>query len=208
MTCDYKILARISLILLAANFLACNSAYAPSADTFPAEVRNEQAQPTPYIYTEPDHGGVDSNSYSPSLQKEWRRFTASGQYRLAQLSDMRFSDEDKENVYRNIGKNPVPYVYIWGDLNYGKRPDANHLAAIVVNTTRTDENRFSLVLFSPPKDKKDAYELHWLDRDRDLSRTTVHRASGSLHIVEHLADGSQKVCRARWNKRKKQYECE
>ena len=84
----------------------------------------------------------------------------------------------------------------------------DHLAAIVVDTTKTDDNRFSLIIFSPPKDRKGSFETHWLYRDRDLSKSTVGRQSGSAYVTEYLDDGTSKSCQVRWNKQRKLFLCE
>jgi hypothetical protein len=93
-------------------------------------------------------------------------------------------------------------------LKYNKRVEDDHLAAIVVDTTKQDDNRFSLVIFSPPKDKKDVFETHWFYRDRDLSKTTVNRASGYFYVTEYFDDGTQNSCSVAWNPKRKQFECE
>ena len=127
-----------------------------------------------------------------ALREAWRRFTATGQYRLAQQEDMRITT--------------MPYVSIWGDLAYRKRADGAHLAAIVVDTARNDENRFSLVVFSPPEGSRD-YKAHWLYRDRDLSRTSVSIASGSFFVTEHLDDGSERTCIVHWYRSQNEFQC-
>jgi hypothetical protein len=132
----------------------------------------------------------DFGKHSESLLSAWRSFTAGGQYRIAQKGETLDS----------------PYAYSWGDLNYPKRVEDDHLAAIVVDTTRSDANRFGLVIFSPPESGS-GYEVHWLYRDRDLSKASVHRASGVLHVTEQFNDGSRKVCWVNWNRRLKRFEC-
>jgi len=198
------------LLFTAAFSFACNSTVTQSSEVPKVKAQTEPMQPeataTPFV--EPTTP-IDAHKFSDGLRETWRRFTASGQYRLAQISDMRFSDLASNDIARNFGSaNPIPFVYIWGDLNYKKRADDDHLAAIVVDTTKTDENRFSLVIFSPTKGKKDAYETHWFYRNRDLSKTSVNRASGYFYITEHLDDGTQKSCSVAWNNKQKQFECE
>lgn len=198
------------LLLFAATFsFACSSTATQPGEVLKAEGQTEtkQAEVNSNSSVEPITS-IDAYKFSDSLEETWRRFTASGQYRLAQNSDMRFSDNAKENLSKNGTSEPFPLVYIWGDLNYNKRVEDDHLAAIVVDTTKTDNNRFSLVIFSPPKGKKDVYETHWFYRNRDLSKTTVNRASGSFFVTEYLDDGTQKSCSVVWNTKQKQFECE
>jgi hypothetical protein len=129
---------------------------------------------------------------SEALREAWQRFTSNGQHRLAQEEDIRFPT--------------TPYVYVWGDLAYGKRADDDHLAAIVVDTTRNDEHRFGLVIFSPPEGRQD-YKVHWLYRDRDLSKTSVSQASGSFFVTEHLDNGSERTCIVHWYRSQQQFQC-
>jgi hypothetical protein len=132
----------------------------------------------------------DFGKHSESLLLAWRSFTASGQYRIARKGETADS----------------PYAYSWGDLNYPKRVEDDHFAAIIVDTTKSDANRFGLVIFSPPAGGS-GYEAHWLYRDRDLSKASVHRASGDLYFTERVDDGSEKTCSVSWNRRLKRFEC-
>lgn len=190
------------LILTSAVAAGCNSsATRPSIASAPE--KKERAPPPPQPpkprVTDPTATG---ESNSEALRKAWQRLTANGQYRLAQMEDMRFS----EAAIRTNEIDHTYYVYIRGDLAYKKRVEDNLLAAIVVDTTRNDENRFGLVIFSPLEDSKD-YKIHWLYRERDLSRTTVSRASGSFFVSEYLDDGSRRTCSVHWYRSRKQFEC-
>jgi hypothetical protein len=79
---------------------------------------------------------------------------------------------------------------------------------IVVDTTIPTDDRFSLVIFSPHKAKKDSFETHWFYRNRDLSKTTVKRASGYFYVTEYFDAGTYKSCSVVWNPKHKQFECE
>lgn len=198
------------LLLLATTFsFACNLTTTHSSEVPKVDAQSEQSQPKANAIpiVEPVTS-LDANKFTDDLRETWRRFTANGQYRLAQVSDMRFPDRSKEAVSRNIPENPIPFVYIWGDLNYQKRVNDDHLAVIVVDTAKQDDNRFSLVIFSPPKGKKGVFETHWFYRNRDLSKTTVNRASGYFYVTEYFDDGSYKACSVAWNPKQKQFECE
>lgn len=132
----------------------------------------------------------DFGKHSEALLSAWRSFTASGRYRIAREGESQ----------------GLPYAYSWGDLNYPKRVGDDHFAAIVVDTERSDENRFGLVIFSPTEGGR-GYDLHWLYRGRDLSKASVRRASGELHVTGHLDDGSRKGCSVKWDRRLKRFEC-
>lgn len=179
----------IALCLLIANLLSVGCHSSATAPRAAAGESMPQAQPSasPQVL-DPTEGR------SEALREVWRRFTASGQYRLAQKEEM------------HVPLAEIPYVYIWGDLAYGKRADADHLAVIVVDTTRNDDNRFGLVILSPPEGRRD-YKVHWLYRDRDLSKTSVHIASGSFFVTEQLDDGSERTCMVHWYRSQNQFQC-
>lgn len=199
-----KLLSLFTAIL----FIACNltaSSSETKRNTARAEPTPPEATATPF--SEP-FTPYEADQFTNGLRETWQRFTASGQYRLAQPSDMCFPNRAEEAASLGLPENPIPFTYIWGDLNYKKRVDDNHLAVIVVDTTKTDDNRFSLVIFSPPEGKKDAFETHWFYRDRDLSKTTISRASGSFYIAQYFDDGTRESCSVAWNPKQKQFECE
>ncbi|HEX8456305.1 MAG TPA: hypothetical protein VF656_03205 [Pyrinomonadaceae bacterium] len=193
----------VFLILVSAVAAGCNSSATGSSSASAPEKKESAPPPPPEApkprVTDPTTTG---ESDSEALRKAWQRLTANGQYRLAQMEDMRFS----EAAIRTNEIDHIYYVYIRGDLAYEKRVEDDHLAAIVVDTTRTDANRFGLVIFSPPEGSRD-YKLHWLYRARDLSRTTVGRASGSFFVSEYLEDGSRQTCAVHWYRSRKQFEC-
>ena len=198
---EYRNCSGFLLILLTAFMSACNFSSTEVSKTSKntAEINKAQLQPSQTPFVKPIS---QSDDYPQSLRATWQKFTSSGQYRLAQPSDMRFPNNHKDT----IPQHRMPFVYIWGDLNYDKRVDDNHLAAIVVDTTKSGDNRFSLVIFSPIKEKKDIFETNWVYRDTDLSKTIIDRASSSLS-VRRYSDESSQGCFVEWNQRKKQFDC-
>lgn len=152
--------------------------------------------------------GIKSSDKIPDKAEAiWKDFTADGQYRLAQPFDMTFSETAKSELSRQGKSSIVPYEYVWGDLGFNKRIEDDHLAAIVVNTAREGNDKFGLVIFSPVKNTKGKYDINWLYRDMDLSKTTVNRASGELYVTTYSEDGSLKSCSVVWNKKLKKFEC-
>lgn len=155
------------------------------------------------IFTEP----IELNKIPENIKPIWKDFVSEGKYRLAQPSDMTFSEAAKSEL-PGQGKTPItPYVYAWGDLGFDKRIEDDHLAAIVVDTTKTGDDKFGLIIFSPVKNTKDKYEINWIYRDADLSKTTVSRASGELYVATFSDDGSRKACSVNWNRKLKKFEC-
>jgi len=116
---------------------------------------------------------------------------------------------DFKNVARAFGSddpfNSI-FAYCWGRLGYDPYPDRfYHLAAIVVDTQRTDDARFGLVIFSAPKNGNGAYQPYWLYRDKDLSRTVVWTGSGDLMVGEYRDDGARDASFIHWDVQRKQF---
>lgn len=205
----FKIL--LLAVIVSLNF-ACEKSSAQLDETKPSQIsspaKQEQVKDLEPYEKEPT-GDLGMSEYTKGLKTAWQNFTASGQYRLALFSEMTFNDAARRSLAENFGadRKPLPYTYAWGNLGYKKRPSESHLAAIVVDTTRKDANRFSLVIFSPTKGKKDLYVVHWMYRNRDLSKATVSRLSGSLSVEEYLDNGSRKGCYVWWKDEREEFEC-
>ena len=91
-------------------------------------------------------------------------------------------------------------VHWWG--GYG---------AIVVDTTRNDQNRFGLVVFEstePTKqDEVALLEPRWYQQGVDLSSTGLEQASGDRFVVTYLEDGTRNVCDLQWDRKRDHYVC-
>ena len=155
--------------------------------------------------TDPTVSWGEDDIVGQKLRRAWDRFAADGHYRMAQPEDFRFSETAKqamgESVWRDVTSKP--YIYWWGAF-----------AVIVVDTTRDDESRFGIILFMNPKDLYDTsvdrgepYKAVWLNRERDLSRTSLSMASGYWFLSEHLDGGTVKSREVDWSKKHKQYIC-
>jgi hypothetical protein len=143
------------------------------------------------------------------MEAAWKQFIVSGQYRLACDSDADFSlDKEQPKTIESYSiNNQSRSVANWGNWGYPKRDYEDHLAVIVVDATRTDANRFGLVVFSPPRSKKNAYDVNWLYQDRDLSRASVGMSSGSVWVQDYTTDGKRSLCWIVWNTSKRIFEC-
>ena len=159
--------------------------------------------------TEPIYGLIPNDPKSKNMEAAWKQFIADGRYRLTCDSDGDFAlDTVEPKTIQSYSRDKQSSsVTNWGDWSYPKRVSEDHLAAIVVDTTRTDDNRFGLVVFSPPQSKKTAYDINWLYRERNLSRASVGMASGSGWVEDFTADGKRRLCWIVWNKSKKVFEC-
>lgn len=190
-----KISWLLTLLLLTALIISC--ARDPKVESSDL-VKQPITQPTPQVWDEPVQlQGIGTSSLPENIRQTWANFTRDGRYRLARPDDMRFPKDNK---------NKYPWEYIWGDLNFDKRIEDDHLAAVIVDTTQNGPDKFSLVIFSPIKNTTDKYAVNWLYRDEDLSNVTVSRASGELYVRRYY-DDSEKACSVRWNKKLRQFEC-
>jgi hypothetical protein len=137
-----------------------------------------------------------------SAREAWRAFSDGGRYRIAGPDDFGFSDREKikfglfrENERPLLGGNDINHDNVWNDY-----------AAIVVDTTRSDPNRFGLAIFNAPKNGS-GYKQYWLYRNEDLSRTVISWASTELFVTRVQGDGSQETCIVKWDSSSRSYSC-
>jgi hypothetical protein len=209
--CKYNNWLLFSLVLLVAIFnVACSQTKMQSSEPIvEAQQIQKQVREIKPCQTEPVYGVALNQSSNKNLEAAWKQFTASGQYRLACDTDADFSldaIEPKTIESYSIDKQSRS-MNNWGNWNYPKRTYEDHLAAIVVDTTRTEANRFGLVVFSPPRIKKTAYDINWLYEERDLTRASVGMSSGSVWVEDYTPDGKRSFCWILWNREQKIFEC-
>ena len=188
-----------SIVVAAIGSGACSSSrfQPPNSTATPVPVQTKQQE---YV-ADPTCCGLMSVG-NQGIDVAWHTFTKDGRYRLARKDDFKspsraFGSDDPLNSI---------FAYCWGRLGYDLNPDRwYHLAAIVVDTQRTDDARFGLVIFSAPKNGDGTYQPYWLYRERDLSRTVVWTGSGDLLVAEYRDDGSRDVSFVQWNPLRKQF---
>ena len=185
----------------------CARSGAESSHAAPAPTsKNAEPQPTatPPEITDPTCCGLDKMRNSEGVAQTWRQFTESGQFRLARRDEMNFPERVKREWASDWESVSRPFKYAWGKRDFDT--DKDHLVAIVVDTTRNDPERFSMVIFSSLSGSNE-YRLYWLYRNRDLSRTMISAPSGYLMLTEYLEDGKHKGCDVFWNQKSKRYYC-
>jgi hypothetical protein len=198
------------LYFVCAALLAC-AGCAPRAEYTPAAAEvtaAPQAAPTPDPTDPTDPaccGIVRGRGDSEGVELAWREFTKDGRYRLARDEDMRFPEAALARMGPDRRAHTRPFVYAWGRRNFDTEQD--HLAAIVVDTSRTGPDNFGLVMFSSPKGGK-GYRPYWVFEGRDLSRTVLSAPSGYLMVSELSEDGARgNGCDIFWNERKRRFVC-
>jgi hypothetical protein len=126
--------------------------------------------------------------WSEDEEKAWHRFIEDGRYRMAQPTDFRFSEQARREIgpQRFEEYTTRPVVHWWGGTG-----------VIVVDTTRTDQNRFGLIVFMEPdnyfekKRRPCPYKAAWLYKNKDLSRTGLEQASGYWLVIEYDDSGKR-----------------
>ena len=188
-----------SFVVVAVHSCACtlSKPQPPNSEDKPASVQTKQ----PEYLTDPTCCGLMTVG-NKGIDVAWHTFTKDGRYRLARKDDFKssaraFGSDDPLNSI---------FAYCWGRIGYDPHPDRwYHLAAIVVDTHRTDDARFGLVIFSAPKNGDGTYQPYWLYRERDLSRTVVWTGSGDLMVGEYKDDGSRDASFVQWDRQRNQY---
>ena len=150
----------------------------------------------------PDGEGV------PEWRKvAWREVVAGGKYRLANPRDFDIPEAAMKDRYVRIDlENAVRYPFDTGNINHDAY--GQDFAAIVVDQTKSDPARFSLIVVNEPPGEGTPPATHWLLKERDLSRSILSRWSGGLVLRTYKADVSYDSCFVNWNERRKEYACE
>jgi hypothetical protein len=192
-----KLLLAASVVVATIGTFACTSSKSPAPATADKPVTAQTKEPE--YATDPTCCGLMTVG-NQGIDVAWHAFTKDGRYRLAHKDDFKAPARASDDPLNSI------FAYCWGRIGYERHPDRwHHLAAIVVDTHRTDDARFGLVIFSAPKNGDGAYQPHWLYRERDLSRTVVWTGTGDLMVADYRDDGSRDVSYVQWDSRRKQF---
>jgi hypothetical protein len=139
-------------------------------------------------------------TYPEELKKAWHRLVDDGKYRMAR------PDEFSEKAQRHIDSYGGIYLPLLFDINDDGGYD--DFAVIVIDSTRSDDKRFGLVIFSAPRAEKQVFKPSWVFRERDLSKMALSRASARLVLTEYRDDGSQQSCSVRWHAQRGSFGCD
>lgn len=183
-----KLLQVLALFIVVAFSECCTSSSSLQSVAPDYEPQATPSQPTESS-SSTDPTCCDPNT-NEDLKKAWQAFTGDGRYQLA----------------RKSADYPA-YVFTWGDLGYASESNRHHMAAIIEDTSRADNARFGVVIFSAPVGENGAYRTYWLLRDRDFSQAFFFKVSGYLEFHQIGKDGSREICDICWNQRSKQYFC-
>lgn len=173
-------------------------------------VRQQQdssPEPTP-IVDETEKSVTELIRAEPFLEKEkrstllrtWRLVPKHENYRTVRPSDFKIPDWVKRERY-------------WPDVarstgspsDYGEMSGAYGLIAFIVDKTIVDNDRFSVVVFIERPGNR--YTLHWILRNKDLSRVNLRRHSGNVYLQEFRDDGTSRSCDVQWDHKEKKWGC-
>jgi hypothetical protein len=154
--------------------------------------------PTTDVPTPLSRCGYSFGEHSTKADEAWEKFIESGRYRMARPEEFHISRRaSSESVSASA----------CGDIN--RDGQSYDFAAIVVDSTRDDAERFGVVVFNQSK-HGEAYDgPHWLYRGADLSGVSISRySSGPMNVRKYRDDRKVEVCEVTWDHPRKQYVCE
>jgi len=166
----------------------------PSPVTSPSQQANVTWSADPTEFTDND-----------ALKHAWRNFEASHQYRLAQSSDRNVTPAARERVNSNNVNQVIPSLIWWGASGYRGTPNKDFLVAIVVDSSRSDPNRYGLVVLAAPASEGPSYKTYWVLREEDMESYLISPASGSVYMECFRRDGSEKTKEIIWDRKSRQF---
>ena len=194
---NYRVAINILISLSVCAFAACHTRK-PANQTTELKLRQTMTPENASRSQETSDPTCCDDKASLELKQAWTAFTDDGRFRMVRTNEL----SDSEARAR------LHYAYAWGDLGYDVDPSKSyHLAVIVVETTRSDNNRFGLVIFSAPRGANGSYRPYWILRNTDLSGAFFSGFSGYLELVINDANGSRNGCDIRWSKKLKTFIC-
>jgi hypothetical protein len=152
----------------------------------------ETTSESPEAETPSQFGLIQSD---PNASEAWLHFIANGRYRMANASDLQLSSIS-DTQHHPFGT---------GDFN--RDGSYSDFAAIVVDTSRNDLFKFSLIIFNHRKQGTGYDGPFWLFRDVDLSGSSLTTSSHGPLLVVQESDRGVQVCIVEWNQDLSSYAC-
>jgi hypothetical protein len=146
--------------------------------------------------------GISVEDEKGAMLKAWKRVADYDKYGVARVEDFRIPERFRKERYWGDIEGALEHPYMSGEMNGNYN---ENLALLAVDRARTDPERFSIILFIGRAANR--YEVHWLYRNRDLSRYTISRHSGNIYLQEFREDGTTSACDIQWDSGLKAYTC-
>ncbi len=99
----------------------------------------------------------------------------------------------------------IPSLIWWGASGYRGTAGKDFLVAIVVDSSRSDPNRYGLVVLAAPTSEGPYYKTYWVLREEDMESYLISPASGSLYMECFRRDGSEQTKEIIWDRKARQF---
>ncbi|HKR21559.1 MAG TPA: hypothetical protein VJS17_03150 [Pyrinomonadaceae bacterium] len=126
------------------------------------------------------------------LKRAWTRFEQSQKYKTVQAKDRKII----------IGDSSMSFLIWWGAEAY-RGPE--FLVAIVADPSRSDPNRYGLVVIAAPESAGGKYKPYWVAREEDMSRYIISPASGSVFVRCYREDGTYETKTLGWYRSRQEF---
>jgi hypothetical protein len=139
-----------------------------------------------------------------AIKRAWTKFEQSQKYRLAQPADRKLTPEAAERVRSNTGGDQADPALVWWGAEAYKGDE--FLIAFVVDPSRSDTNRYGLVVIAAPESDGGKYKAYWVAREEDMESYLISPASGSMFIECYRRDGTNETKTLAWYRSRRQFE--
>jgi hypothetical protein len=139
------------------------------------------------------------------LKLAWRNFERSQKYRLAQPSDRNLTPAAAARVKSNNPNQIKPFLTWWGAYGYRGSDTKDFLIAIVVDPSRSDPNRYGLVILAAVASEGPRYKQYWVLREEDMESYLISPASGSVFMECFRRDGTEQTKELAWDRKSRQF---
>ena len=140
-----------------------------------------------------------------ALKVAWKKFESSQKYRLAKPSDRNLTSAALARINSNGPHQGIPSISWWGVRGYRGFPNKDFLVAIVVDPSRTDPNRYGLVVLAAIVSEGPDYKPYWVSREEDMESYLISPASGSLFMECFRRDGTEQTKELSWDRNSRQF---
>jgi hypothetical protein len=139
------------------------------------------------------------------LKLAWKNIERSQKYRLALRSDRNLIPAAAARVKSNNPNQIRPFLTWWGARGYRGSDTKDFLIAIVVDPSRTDPNRYGLLVLAKVASEGPHYKQYWVLREEDMESYLISPASGSVYIECFRRDGTQQTKELAWDRNSRQF---
>ena len=161
--------------------------------------------PTPSLAVTWSEDPTDEVMDNEALRRAWKTFEKSQKYRLAKPSDRNLTPAALARTNSNNPRQAVPSLIWWGTRGYRGFVGMEFLVAIVVDPSRSDPNRFGLVVLAAVESEGKKYKTYWVSREEDMESYLISPASGSVFMECFRRDGSQETRLLTWERTSRRF---